>query len=56
MRSDLSKCILYLLADDGFRGDISGFQILGIRVVIGIEVVVLKVPVTGSDAFLKEFR
>ena len=53
---DLSKCTLHLLAGDGFRGDISGFQALGVRVVTGTDVVVLKAPVTGSDAFLKEFR
>ena len=56
IRFDLSKCTLYLLAGDGFRGDISGFQALGVRVVAGTDVVVLKAPVTGRDAFLEEFR
>ena len=36
---DLSKCILHLLAGDGFRGDISGFQAVGVRVEVGPDVV-----------------
>ena len=47
---------MYLLAGDDFRGDISGFQALGVRIVVGTDMVVLKAPATEPDAFLEEFR
>ena len=48
---DLSKCTLYLLAGEAFRGDISEFQALGVRVVIGADLVILKTPVHGTEEF-----
>ena len=35
LRYDLEQCTLYLFSGEHFRGDISGFQALGIRVVTG---------------------
>ena len=55
LRYDLEQCILYLLSGEHFRGDVSGFQALGIRVVTGPDVQILKAPVGGSEAFLREF-
>ena len=55
LRYDLEQCTLYLLSGEHFRGDVSGFQALGIRVVTGPDVQILKAPVGGSEAFLREF-
>ena len=38
LRYDLEQCTLYLLSGEHFRGDVSGFQALGIRVVTGPDV------------------
>ena len=35
---DLSQCTLYLLAGDEFRGDVSGFQALGVRIQTGTDI------------------
>ena len=52
---DFSKCTLYFLAGEQFRGDISEFQAFGVRVVTGSELAILKTPVHGTAAFGKTF-
>ena len=52
---DPSKFILYLLAADQFRGDVSRFQALGIKVVTGGDVMMLKAPIGDNPAFLRDF-
>ena len=49
---DFSKCTLHLLAGEQFRGDVSAFQALGVRIVTGCDLAVLKTPVLGSRGFL----
>ena len=51
---DLSQCTLYLLAGDEFRGDVSGFQALGVRIQTGTDIQMLKAPVCGQTPFMKE--
>ena len=55
LRYDLGQCTLYLLSGEYYRRDVSGFQALGVRVVTGLDVQILKVPVRGNEAFLREF-
>ena len=55
LRYDLEQCTLYLLFGEHFRGDVSGFQALGVRVVTGLDIQILKTPVGGNEAFLREF-
>ena len=55
LRYDLNNCTLYLLAGDGFRGDISAFQALGVRVDATCNIQILKAPVCGSPEFLVEW-
>ena len=50
---EYSKCTLHLLAGEQFRGDVSEFQALGINIVTGCELAVLKTPVIGSHVFLE---
>ena len=52
---DFSKCTLHLLAGEQFRGDVSAFQALGVRIVTGCDLAVLKTPVLGSRGFLDSF-
>ena len=52
---EYSKCTLHLLAGEQFRGDVSKFQPLGINIVIGCDLAVLKTPVIGSRVFLESF-
>ena len=51
-----SKCTLYLLAGDQFRGDVSKFQALGVHVVTGTDVMMLKTPIGDSPTFLHSFH
>ena len=51
---DLNIYILYLLAGDGFRGDINVFQNLGIRIDVACKIQILKAPICGSPEFLAE--
>eukprot|EP00438_Fugacium_kawagutii_P000312 Skav205273 [mRNA] locus=scaffold1841:208849:211374:- [translate_table: standard] len=53
---DPAKCTLYLLAGDSFRGDVSKFQALGVRVVSGTDITMLKVPIGDSSGHLHEFH
>ena len=55
LRYDLNNCTLYLLAGDGFRGDVSAFQALGVRVDAICNIQILKAPVCGSPEFLPEW-
>ena len=52
LRYDLEQCTLYLLSGEYFRGDVSGFQALGVRVVTGLDVQILKALVGGNEDFL----
>ena len=53
---DPQKCTLYLLAGDRFRGDISRFQALGVNVVTGTDITMLKVPIGDSPSHLQTFH
>ena len=53
LRYDLEQCTLYLLSGDHFRGDVSGFQAWGVRVVTYLDVQILKAPVGGNEGFLR---
>ena len=55
LRYDLEQCALYLLSGEHFRGDVSGFQVLGVRAVTGLDDQILKAPVGGNEGFLREF-
>ena len=55
LRYDLNNCTLYLLAGDGFCGDVSAFQALGVRVDATCNIQILKAPVCGSPEFLAEW-
>ena len=48
LKYDLSQCTVYLLSGYGFRGDISGFQELGVQIRTGCDVQILKIPVSGQ--------
>ena len=48
LRYDLEQCILYLLSGEHFRGDVSGFQALGVRMITGPDIQILKAPVGGN--------
>lgn len=53
---DPAKCTLYLLAGDQFRGDVSRFQALGVNVVSGTDITMLKAPIGTSLDFLEKFQ
>jgi hypothetical protein len=53
---DPAKCTLHLLAGDQFRGDVSRFQALGVNVVSGTDITMLKVPIGDSPEFLHSFH
>ena len=53
---DPAKCTLYLLAGDQFRGDVSRFQALGVNVVSGTDITMLKVSIGDSPEFLHNFH
>ena len=55
LRYDLNNYTLYLLAGDDFRGDVSAFQALGIRIDATCNIQILKAPVYGSPEFLAEW-
>ena len=55
LRVDPKKCTLYLLAGGSFRGDVSYFQALGVKVVIGMDVLILKALVGDGNALLYTF-
>ena len=52
LRYDLNNYTLYLLAGDGFCGDISAFQALGVRIDATCNIQILKAPVCRSPGFL----
>ena len=56
LKVDPSKCTLYLLAGEAFRGDVSRFQALGVKVVIGANILMLKTPISQDADFLHSFQ
>ena len=56
LRHDLNNWTLYLLAGDGFRGDISAFQTLRVRIDVSYNIQILKAPICGSPEFLAEWN
>ena len=52
LRYDLNNCTLYPLAGDDFRGDISAFQALGVRIDATYNIQILKAPICGSPGIL----
>ena len=54
LRFNASKMVVYPLAGDNFRGDLSGFIALGIKVNTTGNLMFMKVPVVGNAAFVKE--
>ena len=55
LQFDYSKCTLHLLAGEQFRRAVSEFQALGVRVMIGCDLAVLKTPIAGISDFLACF-
>ena len=55
LKYDLSQCTVYLLSGDQFRGDVSGFQELGVQIRTGNDIQMLKIPVSGQQIFMNEF-
>ena len=53
---DLAKTTLYILAGDNFSGDLRPFEALGVRIVKGVDVQMLQVPVAGSHDFFSEWK
>lgn len=53
---DPNKCTLYLLAGEAFRGDVPRFQALGVRVVTGTDITMLKVPTGKGPQHLQGFH
>ena len=51
-----SKCTLYLLAGEAFRGDVSRLQALGVKVVTGANLLMLKTPISQDADFLHSFQ
>ena len=56
LKVDPSKCTLYLLAGEAFRGDVSRFQALGVKVVTGANILMLKTPISQDAEFLHSFQ
>ena len=56
LHMDPSKCTLYLLAGDQFRGDVSRFQALGVKIVSTTDVMMLKVPVSQGTTIFQSFH
>ena len=56
LHMDPSKCTLYLLAGDQFRGDVSRFQALGVKIVSTTDVMMLKVPVSQATTIFQSFH
>ena len=52
---DPSKCTLYVLAGDQFRGDVSRFQALGVKIVSTTDVMMLKVPISQKTIIFQSF-
>ena len=48
LKYDLSQCTDYLLSGDHFRGDLSGFQELGIQIRTDCDIQILKAPISGQ--------
>ena len=55
LKYDLSQCTIYLLSGDQFRGDVSGFQELGVQIRTGNDIQMLKIPASGQQIFMNEF-
>ena len=55
LHMDPSKCTLYLLAGDQFRGDVSRFQALGVKIVSTTDVMMLKVPISQETTIFQSF-
>ena len=53
---DRAKTTLYVLAGDNFSGDLLPFEALGVRIVKGVDVQMLQVPVSGSHDFFSEWN
>ena len=56
LHMDPSKCTLYLLAGDQFRGDVSRFQALGVKIVSTTDIMMLKVPISQGTTILQSFH
>ena len=56
LHMDPSKCTLYLLAGDQFRGDVSRFQALGVKIVSTTDVMMLKVSISQGTTIPQSFH
>ena len=56
LKVDPSKYILYFLVGEAFRGDVSCFQALGVKVVIGANLLILKTPINLDTDILHSFQ
>eukprot|EP00973_Karenia_brevis_P024177 3337719-Karenia_brevis.AAC.1 len=55
LRNNYSKMVLYPLAADGFTGDVSEFERLGISVDYSGNVKFMQVPIAGDGDFFREW-
>ncbi|CAE7250211.1 unnamed protein product, partial [Symbiodinium natans] len=53
---DMGKTTLYLLSGEAFHADLRPFQALGIRIVKGIDIQMLQVPISGREDFYAEWN
>ena len=52
----MGKTTLYLLSGEIFHADLRPFQALGIRIVEGIDIQMLQVPISGREDFYAEWN
>ena len=52
---DLAKCRLHVPSGAAFQGDLAEFRRMGVCIVYGDDVEILKAPVSGSEEFLDSF-
>ena len=55
VKNNFSKMKVYPLAGEGFQGDLSGFEELGIEIDWSGNVLFMQVPTAGTVAFVKEW-
>ena len=53
---DMGETTLYLLSGEAFHADLRPFQALGIRIVKGIDIQMLQVPISGREDFYAEWN
>ena len=52
---NMSKMVLYVVGGEGFNGDVSEFELLGIKIDRTMNISFMRAPVCGSQEFLQQF-